>query len=89
MNEISVLIARAQKPLINAHAGESIKARDLNFSPNLYLHQYFVYASSEGSGHDESPDHSLLSDAISTEISCAAKFISSLHECFKDTNLRI
>ena len=40
----------AQMLLIKAQAGVSNKARGLNFGIDLYLHPYFVNASSEGSG---------------------------------------
>ena len=60
-------------PLINSHAVVSIKARCLNFGLSLHLHLYFEYASSEGSGESaraDSPEPSLLVDAISTKF-CA------------------
>ena len=37
-------------PPLNTHAEASIRARGLNFSPSLHLHQYFEYASN---GFDE------------------------------------
>ena len=36
--------------IINDHADVAGKARDLNFCMSLYLHPYFVFASSEGFG---------------------------------------
>ena len=50
-HKILVLITYAQMPLINSHADISRRANGrLNFSLSLYLHPYFVYESSEGSG---------------------------------------
>ena len=36
------------KAPLNSHADVSTKARGLNFGLSLYLHLYFVYASSKG-----------------------------------------
>ena len=47
-----------QLPLINAYAEVSSEGRGINFSVNLYLHPYFIYACREGSG--DSPELSLL-----------------------------
>ena len=44
-----VVITYAQRPLINAHADVSSRARNLNLSLSLHLHPYFEYASSQGS----------------------------------------
>ena len=48
----------------------SSKAKDLNFGLSLHLHPYFVYARIKASGESaHSPWHSLLAEAIGTEIS--------------------
>ena len=41
-----------KKPPLNAHGGvsQASRARCLNFGQSLYLHPYFEYASSRGSG---------------------------------------
>ena len=47
------------------------------FDLSLHLHPYFGYASSEGSresAHIDSPEPSLLSEAISTKILCACSY---------------
>ena len=49
-HEISVLIAYAQTPPINARADVSSETRGLNFGLSLHLQPCFVYASREGSG---------------------------------------
>ena len=49
-HEIVVLIAHAQKLPLNAQVDVSSGARGLKFGTSLYIHTYFVYASSEGSG---------------------------------------
>ena len=45
---VNTVIAYAHMPLINAHDDASGKPRGLIFGWDLYLHLYFVYASSEG-----------------------------------------
>ena len=49
-NGIFVLIAYAQKPLLDANADVSSDARCLKFGPSLHLQPCFLYLSSEGSG---------------------------------------
>ena len=49
-HEIVVLIAHAQKLPLNAKLDISNGARVLQFGTSLYIHTYFVYASSEESG---------------------------------------
>ena len=49
VHEISVLMAYAQMPLINAHTDVSSQTRGLIFHLSLHICPYFVYASSEGS----------------------------------------
>ena len=50
VHNISVRIAYAHMPLINALAGVSSMARCLHISLILHLYSYFVYASNKGSG---------------------------------------
>ena len=77
------VISRRQKsPLagneLNAHAKISSGVKDLYFGLSLYLHPYFVYVSNKGSDDfvhcAGSPEPSLLSDSISTKISCAGSY---------------
>ena len=49
-HDILVLITCEQIPLIYTNAEVSNGARGLNFGLSLYLHPYFMDASSEGSG---------------------------------------
>ena len=49
-HEILVLIAHAQELPLDAQFDVSSGARVLKFGTSLYIHTYFVYASSEGSG---------------------------------------
>ena len=49
-NELTVLIAYAQMPLINAHTDASSRARGQNFDQSPHPYPYFVYAKREGSG---------------------------------------
>ena len=64
---------------INAHAYVSCRARGLNFSLDFHVHVYFVITCSEGSGESalcaDAPEPSLLTDAISTLISCTGPCI--------------
>ena len=63
-----------QTPPLNAHADVSSRARGLNFGQRLYLHPYFVYTSSKGSGRSALCVASFLDNRISkkcTIISCA------------------
>ena len=73
-DDISVLIRHAQMPLLKAQTRLSSKTRDSNFGLSLYLHRYFVYASSKDSGESslcaDSHEHVLQADVISTEILC-------------------
>ena len=48
--ELLVLIASAQMPLINSHADISSCDTGLTFGPSLCLYPYIVFASKEGSG---------------------------------------
>ena len=48
--EILILIAYAQSPLRKVHSDETSKDVCIHFSMGLYLHPYFEYAISEGSG---------------------------------------
>ena len=54
-----------QMLLTNAHAVVKSEARGLTFGLSLHLHPYFVYVSSKCTF-----EPSLLTDAISTKISC-------------------
>ena len=58
-------------PLINAHAGVYSEARCLNNGLSLHLHLYLVYASNKALISlcicPDLPEHSLLTDAISTK----------------------
>ena len=56
---ILVLIAYAQRPPLNAHAGVSSGSRGLTVGVSLHLHPYFMYASSEGSGQSAQTHQSL------------------------------
>ena len=51
-NELSVLIAYAQMPLINAHTDAFSRAIGLNFGQSPHLYPYFVYVRRKG--YDES-----------------------------------
>ena len=73
-------ITYAQMTLLNAHDAVSSKVRGLNFGLSLHKHPYFAYASSKGSGESAyTPEHSLLADPISTEISCIVPFVIEFH----------
>ena len=43
-------VTTSKERVKNSHADVSSRVRRLNFGPSLYLHPYFVYVSSEGSG---------------------------------------
>ena len=43
-------LSAVEKPPLNVHADATRRARGLKFSLSLYLHPYFVYVVSEGSG---------------------------------------
>ena len=73
------LIAYAQKHPLNAFADVASRIRGLNFGLSLHLHQFFAYASSEGSDESahiyaDSSEHSLHDNAISTNITCAGLY---------------
>ena len=73
--ECLVLVAYAQTPPLNAQADVSRGARGLNFGLSFHLNSYFVYASSEALAslriRADSPESSLLDNAIDFKISCA------------------
>ena len=54
---------------LNAYFDVTRRILGKNLGLSLYLHSYFVYGSSKGSGKS-APEHSLLDIAIGTKISC-------------------
>ena len=70
---ILVLIANAQMPLINIHAGIFNKDRGQNFGLSPNLQPYLVYESSRGSGESVHMPL-LLIDVISTKTLCTGQF---------------
>ena len=71
--------------LINSHADVSGGARGIIFGRCLRLYSYLMYSNSEGS---DSPESSLLADAISSNLWCTGplNMLSWDHywECFHD-----
>ena len=69
--------------IINFNAIVSSGARALHLTLSLHLHPYFVKASSKNALASQrmcadSPEHSLLADAIRTDISCTGPYVISL-----------
>ena len=69
--DFSSYIAYAQTRIIKVHADVSRKNRGLNFGQSLNMYLYFVYMSRKALTSlcicTDSPEHSLLADAISTK----------------------
>ena len=84
-----LLLAYEKTPSLNTHAEVSIGVRRLKFDMGLYLHPYFIIASSEGSG-----EHARLAlayadykcnKAVSTNIPCAGSIVQNTYH--KEANL--
>ena len=71
-------------PLINTHADVDSEVRGLNVGLSLYLHAYFVYASSKASGGSAHMHRLALASLLASEMRYVpkARIMTRVFFCF-------